>query len=513
MKNKSTKRAIRSLSVVLLAFCVAFTSLPLLAGNLDASAMAKKKKKAKVATKITLYASAYGQNGASLSWNKIKKPEKGYAVFRDGHPIAHLGKKKLSFTDSGLSAGSTHYYQIKVYKTKKVKQWYNKKTGTWQKKKPKKKDRGKRRTITTYTYKRPSKYVYITTVAAPKAATPAAKPTTPSTGGGTSGGSQTTPTATTKTVTDYRGVTRTITKEKDGAEYIWVASDGKFTYDNANGLAKWDKTQNGTFTDNYGSWYQVDGATFNTKQLNGTVTPDRLYNDTALAFKTEMYNGIADKLSIEIDRPTEPVTTCDDSFNIINTEFVMKDGFRLVEYYGVNTTTERLDTGANITAKSIIFGNLDRDLSSCGFVSGDITITIKYNGKAVGSFKYNPNPNANSEGLHPYRAFFLDVAMSAVNGSPKSFAEDWQTIRDYVNATYEYPPYGEGGSGPDYLDCIGGARVLETYSIYVDHKYGYLAHPKDATNKDTHIAFYLNEDTQGLHKYEAQGYKVPGKEY
>ena len=171
------KRNSIRLIAMIAAFCVVFTSLPLLAGDLDASAMAKKK----VATKITLKAKASGKHKVKLSWNKIKNPGKGYAVFRDGKCIKRLGKKKLSFTDTGLKAGTTYQYQIKVYKTKKLKQWLNKKTGKWQKKKPVAKYRGKKRTITKYTYKKPSRPVRIKTAAAPKPAADKSEPTTPET--------------------------------------------------------------------------------------------------------------------------------------------------------------------------------------------------------------------------------------------------------------------------------------------------------------------------------------------
>ena len=128
---------------------------------------------------------------------------------------------------------------------------------------------------------------------------------------------------------------------------------------------------------------------------------------------TEAAESVPD---IQIEEPVEEPMIENSEAEEISTESIddeketlvgdSLDGYYMYSDNG-NMITIDAYTGANITAKSIIFGNLDRDLSSCGFVSGDITITIKYNGKAVGSFKYNPNPNANSEGLHPYRAFFL----------------------------------------------------------------------------------------------------------
>lgn len=128
-------------------FCLTFTSLPMLSGSFDSHALAKN---------ITLNASAYGQHGATLRWNKIKSPNSGYAVFRDGSPIAHLGKSKTSFTDSGLDSGTAHTYQIKTYVRKTKKQWFNKKTQKWQSKKPAKKYRGKSRKVYTYSYKKKS---------------------------------------------------------------------------------------------------------------------------------------------------------------------------------------------------------------------------------------------------------------------------------------------------------------------------------------------------------------------
>ena len=153
------KRSIKAIAIIA-AFCVAFTSLPMMMGELESSAMAKKK--AKVAKNVTVSASASGQTRAVIKWNKIKSPNNGYAVFRNGAVIAHMGKK-YAFTDTGLKAGTAYTYQIRTYKTKKVKQWYNKATGKWQKKKPKKKWRGKSRKVTTYTYKKKSNVVTVRT--------------------------------------------------------------------------------------------------------------------------------------------------------------------------------------------------------------------------------------------------------------------------------------------------------------------------------------------------------------
>ncbi|MBR6799250.1 MAG: hypothetical protein IKM63_04185 [Firmicutes bacterium] len=154
---------------IFLTFCVAFSGLPFLAGNLEVNALAKKKKLPK---NITLQAAVSGQTQAVLKWNKIKSPSKGYAVFRDGQAVAHFNTKKIAFTDNNLEAGTSYTYQIKTYTKKTVKMWFNKKTEKWQKKKPAKKYRGKSRKEAVYTYKKKSNAVTIHTASAPAPSTP-----------------------------------------------------------------------------------------------------------------------------------------------------------------------------------------------------------------------------------------------------------------------------------------------------------------------------------------------------
>lgn len=145
MKSNKSK----AISIVL-AFCMVFSGLPLLAGSLDVNAASVTKKK------ITLKATVTGKTAVKLKWNKVKNPGKGYAVFRDGKVIKRLSIRKTSFTDKGLKPGTKHKYQIKTYTKKKVTKWYNKKTGKWQKKKPAKKYRGKSKKVTTYVYRNKS---------------------------------------------------------------------------------------------------------------------------------------------------------------------------------------------------------------------------------------------------------------------------------------------------------------------------------------------------------------------
>ncbi len=216
-----------------------------------------------------------------------------------------------------------------------------------------------------------------------------------------------------------------------------------------------------------------------------------------------MYNGDASKLKLEVQNPIETVSTYSDEFNPISQKFVMLNGRRLVRYCGV--TQEKYN---NQTTSTIKFGNLDSDLSSCGLVSGNVNVVVAYNGAKIGTITFNPNKNATSSGLHPKRQFYLDVAKAAVaaNGGKKSYADDWHAIRDYVYDNYQYPPEGESGTGPDYINCIGGARIFETYSMYEYNVYGFLAYPPDSTNYGSHVAFYRDDAPNGI-KYETQGHK------
>ena len=113
VKLMKKKIIISRITIVLMLVALIFTSAPLASDTATSYAASKK-----VAKKITLSAHAKGQSSVHLSWNKIKKPQKGYAVFRDGKCIVRLSKKRTSFSDKGLAPGSSHKYQIKVWKKK-----------------------------------------------------------------------------------------------------------------------------------------------------------------------------------------------------------------------------------------------------------------------------------------------------------------------------------------------------------------------------------------------------------
>ena len=143
------------LIAIIAAFAVAFTTIPIFDGGMDAYAASKKT----TAKKVTVRVVDTNYTTATIKWNKVKSPNSGYAVFRDGKVINHFGKKTTSFTDKGLKSGTRHTYQICTYKVTKKKMYFNKKTKKWQSKKPKKKYRGGTKTVKKYSYKKKSNKV------------------------------------------------------------------------------------------------------------------------------------------------------------------------------------------------------------------------------------------------------------------------------------------------------------------------------------------------------------------
>lgn len=265
---------LKKIAVILIAFAVIFTSLPAAGGSLDAHAASYIK---------TLSTSAANTSTVSLSWTKLTKAQQkkvnGITVFRNGVAVANLSKKASSYTDSGLAAGTSYTYQIKTYKktVKKVKMWYNKNTKKWQTKKPAKKYRGKSKTVkkASYKYSNASPAKAVKTASAVRTATKPSGGSGNSSGGGSSssgnnsgsssngsgsnsGGNSGSSDAVTKTVTDYKGVTRTITRGKDSLGYYWY--DSRITFDESE-MMKYDRTVPGTWTEDGKTYVQRNGVT------------------------------------------------------------------------------------------------------------------------------------------------------------------------------------------------------------------------------------------------------------
>jgi len=144
MKRNYMKR----LFSVLIAFAVAFSCIPAMAGQLDSYAASMAKPGKVTSLKLSRTSSGY----VKLKWSKIKSNTKGYAIYRNGKRIARVSKSKTTYYDKTVKPGKTYKYYVKAYNTKKAYRWYNKKTGKYQKKKPSRKYRGKYKKINIYRY-------------------------------------------------------------------------------------------------------------------------------------------------------------------------------------------------------------------------------------------------------------------------------------------------------------------------------------------------------------------------
>ncbi len=139
MKTYLLKRNTSVLILMLTALMMCFTAAPV-------SAVSKPGKVKSLS--ISASSGEKETHTVRLSWSKVKKA-KGYQVVRNDKEV-----KKVKSTSASVTVKKEGDYKFKVraYKTYSKKQWYNKKTNKWQKKRPAKKYRGKSKKVTMYKY-------------------------------------------------------------------------------------------------------------------------------------------------------------------------------------------------------------------------------------------------------------------------------------------------------------------------------------------------------------------------
>ena len=150
MKVIVMKNTMKRLLTTLVIFALVFTCIPAFSGTLEADAAAKPSPVNSINLK------AYGMHEITVSWGKAKKNYNGYTIYRDGKVLKHVGKSVKSYKDLGLKPDTKYSYYVRAYRNVKQKQWFNKKTGKWQTKKPAKKTRGKSRKVTVKLHGRSS---------------------------------------------------------------------------------------------------------------------------------------------------------------------------------------------------------------------------------------------------------------------------------------------------------------------------------------------------------------------
>ena len=144
------KKMMKRLLTTLVIFALVFTCIPAISGTLEADAAAKPSPVNSIKLK------SYGMHEITVSWGKAKKNVNGYTIYRDGKVLKHVGKSVISYKNTGLQPDTKYSYYVRAYRNVKQKQWFNKKTGKWQTKKPAKKIRGKSRKVTVKLYGRSS---------------------------------------------------------------------------------------------------------------------------------------------------------------------------------------------------------------------------------------------------------------------------------------------------------------------------------------------------------------------
>ena len=443
----------KRLAAILLAFAVAFTMMPAAAGNLDSNAATAYWKKLK--------AKATSETSVKLSWKALTAVQKnkisGIAVYRAGQVIKKLSKTTKTFNDSSLAAGSTHSYQLKTYKktTKKVKMYWNKKTGQWQTKKI---SGAKTKTVKKkkYKYANNSKIMKVTA----------------RTGGNAAEKVQ---------ITDYRGNVRTV--KKNSADYN-------------NPL--YNREIDGTFTNEWGyELIQRHGLTFYPNKT-GTVK-----------YSIHVLNAPDNKLTIEIDRPESLVTKWGKDLYSPTSEqvpFIFGDhGRRLASVERISGTGKiRLATkSSNLPKISAYYAQINLwQIAGAWIDTGAVNLVAKYDGEVIDRYTLIINGNADSNGLDVYPASLYKIGVDAVaffdNGGSLTEQGMWplsqeeyqalktemgdyyahmKAIESYVNKNYTYDQY----------TCWGGAFILKYYSILAHGIYGDSCQ-NDPSNPD-HLSF------------------------
>jgi hypothetical protein len=485
-----------------------------------------------------LKASAKTETSITLQWRKVKGA-KGYQVQQYNTKTKKWktvkAVKNLKYKNTKLKANTAYRYRVRAYTS--YKQYYNTKTKKWQNKKPAKGNWKAKKTRTKYLFGTPSKVLNVKTKAKTvkkktcshnwcswyvteeatrtkkgketrwcskcrgyehrytpvKPKNPFAMPIDSWIGEEDDGyikGDKI-------KMTDYKGQTWTFVKTQRN---WWEDESGwkSLHLTDRSSLARYCKSIDGTFKDNY------YGGTAEFKQKNGvaiSIGEIRFSGDDLPG--AVMYNGDENKLRIVVKNKIEKVNSYNYDKEPITQEYIMKDGYRLVPYYGIKTKYEEKD-GSIIKKLSVFDIDLILHQVSCGFVKGDVVADVIYDGTKLGQIKYTVNKNADASGMTQGRKDYLAVALAAIkaNGGPKNYHEDMRAIEAYIKKNYKY---GESFGKYSSMTCSGGAAVLETYSIYQYKVYGFFgygsARPGNS-NYGYHVAFHPDTKPKGCSSYD-----------
>ena len=479
-----TKKRENRIAALMLAFAVAFTAIPVLSGDFDVYAAGFWK---------NFKAKATSQTQVKLSWTKLtaaqQKKVTKIVVYRNGKKIATLKKTAATFTDKNLKSGTKYKYHLKTYQkiTKKTPLWYNKSTGKWQKTKPPRKYRGKKKTAKKVSYKYANKSAVITAKTKsqaktdpsdtsestkPSSDTPSSDgktdtptssdgtgtpttPTTPTTPPGTDPGTsdEVTYTGRTKTISNYNGDTTRTYRELSTGMWEYVNKYGNTYQTSYEGMMErvnnpyYNHLIDGEFDSNNGRMVQISGATFRKEELYGQEVKKAGYKADSMpdserwwikyGFFISMWGGDESKLTYDIDHPIVTVDSWFPRAGAINVFAREK-----VTYINANTNVNNCSDGTHLIplVNAGVYTDVNRATQeqnnrglvlnfksvaepNCGFASEDITFTIKYDGRKIGEIIWNPNPGA-VNGMEPRKALAYSIAQQAITRKGRSNASD-----------------------------------------------------------------------------------------
>ena len=443
----------------------------------------------------------------TLSWSKASGRISGYSVYRNGKKFCTTGRNERGVTIM-IERDKLYKYKVRAFRRYYVKQWYSRRTHKWQNKRIK---GAKTRRVRKYKYGEFSKVRILDTREDKEIKR--------------------------YTVTDYRGVRTRIRRirKPNGSTYLMCKEAGsneseRIEKDSLEVLARLDRTVDGTFTITDDS----DNSEIPCFQKNGatvllTKEPDRWPLNGHACFAL-LYNGDLSKLDLKLQ--SEVITADTKSYDqqIIQKSYIMGDRYRLAEidpqivctideksYQELFTEQSKSnkEKDCTVAAKCVPF------YSNVGFETGDVLIDVSYDGDHVGTMTHHVNFGNNGkdesywgvsdknydEEKYPTRAFAIEIGRRAVEeASTSSYDDDMTAISDYIDRNYCY----DDAPGNIWMNCEGGAYVLETWSIYRYGVYGYMSYgsqPPGSPNYGTHAAFYPDPNPySGKEYYEAQGH-------
>jgi len=454
--------------LLIAAFIIA--ALPL-TGSFDVQA------KGKPASKIRLSGYSEGYSTVVLRWNKIKKPEKGYAVFVDGACVRKLNKKTTSYAVA-VAPGSSHSFQIK----------------TWKKVKKTKNINGRKKKVTAYKYGKASNKVSVET--------PAPDNT------GSASGSNPAP-ATNRvaiTVTDYKGDKTTLYKEGNKT-YLSAVGGGPMQRAD---LVKINRFVDGEWTDGEWTFCQKNGTT-----LYYHSSPSS-YGYSGGAY-VGVYNGDENRVKMEIQEEVrnfkEYKPTDRKQADPIQVPYIMSnDGkYRIAKpYFG-----KYIDGIWNDTPNEICFYADDHICGYDGFIDDTVHVKVWYDWNGDGNWTDDEYVGMDIASIKAddSRLKALEICKAAVAYyGTDSYVADMIAIEAYLFKNYAYD-YPDQASGLNFR-CSGGCIIQETWSIYKYGVYGYIGCP--SAYNGAHNAFYPIDNPYNKTVYfEAQGYlasEAPGSQ-